>query len=236
MKDEGTIRRTNEAAYATEEALDKYSTYLLYPVEKHLVSRYFASGSSILDLACGAGRTTVRLFEMGYVVKGIDLSEMLITAAHKRFPQIRFEVGDFTRIQEREESFDCVLISHNGIDYVYPESMRSTALQECYRVVRRGGILIFSSHNIKSLYFSPFYLLHPKRIFWKLKHTLSALRDYAFIEDLGMHTFYGSPPCIQDSIRSAGFEVVDVVGANMRRDHFFVTMISPHVHYVCRKP
>jgi 2-polyprenyl-3-methyl-5-hydroxy-6-metoxy-1,4-benzoquinol methylase len=70
----------NKEAYRTSEAIEKYSHYGLYPNEK-----YFEKDKFILDLACGAGRTTLRLTELGYKVKGVDLSDVLIDYARKRF-------------------------------------------------------------------------------------------------------------------------------------------------------
>jgi len=88
------VQKVNLDKYRSEEMLEKYSKYLLFPEEKYLIPKYFQKGSSVLDLACGAGRTTIPLYEAGYKVKGIDLSEVLIGAAQKRFPYIPFEVGN----------------------------------------------------------------------------------------------------------------------------------------------
>jgi hypothetical protein len=43
-----------------------------------------------------------------------------------------------------------VVIVFNGLDYVVPEARRRQCLQECFRVLRAGGVLIFSSHNPRS--------------------------------------------------------------------------------------
>jgi len=61
----------NIESYRTDEAIEKYSHYNLYANEKYLFNKYFQKGKTILDLACGGGRTTVRLFEMGYQVKAL---------------------------------------------------------------------------------------------------------------------------------------------------------------------
>jgi ubiquinone/menaquinone biosynthesis C-methylase UbiE len=158
-------QKVNIDAYRTEEASEKYSNYALYPNEKYLFQKYYAPGTSILDLACGAGRTTVRLYEMGYKVKGVDISDILINAAKKRFSHILFEEGDYTKIMEKDSSYDNILISHNSLDYAFPEDKREKAISECARVLRKGGTLLMSSHNIKSLHFSPFLLETEKMVF-----------------------------------------------------------------------
>jgi SAM-dependent methyltransferase len=92
--------------------------------EKYLISKYFPPYSSVLDLACWAGRTTVRLYEIGYRVKRVDLSNILVNAAIKRFPQIPFVADNYCDISEDDNSFDNILVSYNGLDYAYPEQER----------------------------------------------------------------------------------------------------------------
>ena len=147
----------NKQAYSSEKALKKYSNYNLYPNEQYIFDKYFKKGSSVLDLACGSGRTTVNLFRQGYNVKGTDLSEPLIAVAKEKFPEIKFETGDFSDIKEENESYDNVFISHNSIDHAYPISQREKVIEECYRVLKPGGHFVFSSHNIKALFFSPLF-------------------------------------------------------------------------------
>lgn len=232
MKDKVSI---NKDAYKSDEALEKYSTYQLFPIEKYLFSKYYKKGEIILDLACGGGRTTVRLYEMGMNVKGVDLSEPLINMAKVRFPYMQFEVGSYTNIRELDESMDHVLISHNGIDYAYPEAERITALAESARVLRQNGTLILSSHNIKSLHFSPYYFLHPYRIFWKMKNTFNAFRRSGYIFDLGMYTFFAAPDYIKSQIEKHGLVCVETIGFRMSKNRLFNSYVSPYVHFVFRK-
>jgi SAM-dependent methyltransferase len=223
----------NIASYRSDEAVEKYSNYGLYPNEKLLFGKYFRKNSSILDLACGAGRTTLRLHELGYQVKGSDLSDPLIELARKRFPQISFTVDSFTDIHEESSSFDNVLISHNGLDYAYPEEQRLKAISECARVLRDDGILIISSHNIKSLHFSPYYLKESK--WWMLKNMLKAFYSRAYIRNLGMWTFFCSPAYCIRQVESFGFRLEEMMGFRSSTNHFFNTYLSPYNHYVFRK-
>lgn len=223
----------NIEAYRTEEAVDKYSHYYLYPNEKYLIRKYFDKDKNILDLACGAGRTTVRLFEMGYRVKGTDLSDLLIHTAKKRFPYITFEQGSYCDIKEKDGSFNNILISHNGLDYAYPATEREKAIKECSRVLKSGGYLIFSTHNIKSLHFSPFYL--KQRKLWFLKNRWKAFKDWDYIYDLNMWTFYTSPDyCIQQ-MQKEGLQFIEMIGFRSSRNRFFNTYLSPFVHFVFKK-
>ena len=223
----------NIESYRTEEAIEKYSHYNLYANEKYLFNKYFQKGKTILDLACGGGRTTVRLFEMGYQVKGTDISDVLIGIAKKRFPAIQFAVGDYSQIEEADRSFDNILISHNGLDYAYPETQRIKAIRECARVIKPAGFFVFSSHNIKSLHFSPFYL--KQRKIWMLKNCWKAFYDRKYILDLDMWTYYCSPDFCIRQVEEAGFQLKEMIGFRSSTNRFFNTYLSPYVHYVFQK-
>lgn len=220
----------NIKAYRTAEALEKYSHYGLYPNEMYLFDKYFDKNKTVLDLACGGGRTTLRLSELGYNVKGVDLSDALIEMARRRFPLLKFEIGNYCDIQESDGSYDNIFISHNGIDHAFPEDQRMKAFSECSRVIRRGGYFIFSSHNIKSLHFSPFYF--KERKLWMLKNMFSAFREKVYIYDLKSWMFYCSPKYCVKQVEQFDFKLIEIVGFRNSRNSFFNTYLSPYNHYV----
>ena len=225
--------QVNIEAYRTEEAIEKYSHYGLFPNERYLFERYFDKDKFILDLACGAGRTTLRLTELGYKVKGVDLSDKLIEIAAKRFPAIPFEVGDYCNINEQDASIDNILISHNGLDYAYPETQRTLAISECARVIKPGGYFIISGHNIKSLHFSPYYM--KERRIWLIKNMFNAFKEKGYVYDLGMYTFYCSPDYCVKQITRHGFDLKEIIGFRHSHNRLFNKYVSPYNHFVFQK-
>lgn len=55
-----------------------------------------ASGTPVLDVGCGPGRTTAYLAEHGLSVTGLDLSPEMVRLARERHPDLTFEVGSMT--------------------------------------------------------------------------------------------------------------------------------------------
>ncbi|MFQ5720817.1 MAG: class I SAM-dependent methyltransferase, partial [Acidobacteriota bacterium] len=227
-------RATNVAAYRSDEAVRLYTTdSALTDVEQHLIASHFSPDGRVLDLACGAGRTTGPLHAAGFTVTGIDLSSPLIEAARQRFPDLDLRVGDFSDLDLPDASYDAVLISFNGLDYAFPASQRARALRECARVLVPGGRLIFSSHNIKALHASPYFIRHRQRLVWMLRSATTAFRRAAYVEDLnGQWTYFASPARTRAELDDAGFDLIDTVGFRRSRNRLFNLYCSPWVHYV----
>lgn len=121
--------------------------YYLYGAEKRLCQNYFPEGGLILDLGCGAGRTTLLLHEAGYNVIGADLSFRMVSHMKRRFPYLRAMTANAATLPFADEVFDGILFSYNGLSLVYPEEDRDHTISEVYRVLKPGGSFIFSSHN-----------------------------------------------------------------------------------------
>jgi len=224
----------NLQSYTTPEAVDKYSVYRLFPEEKYLFAKYYKRGDRILDLACGLGRTTLLLHEVGLSVRGVDASEVFIKTAKRRLPYLDLQVGSYDRIEEPDSAFSHVLISFNGIDLAFPESQRVAALRECARVLKPGGTLIYSSHNIKSL-----HLFSPRdryRLLWKLRNCLKAFKQRAYVLEAGLHALYASREFVIRQTEQVGLKFLEMVWfrmiGNERIDRYF----SPCIHYVFTKP
>jgi SAM-dependent methyltransferase len=224
----------NLAAYRSSKAVAEYSFYRLFPEEDYLFHKYYKIGESVLDLACGLGRTTLLLYEMGLTVRGIDRSDVFIQIAKRRLPYLDLHLGSYDRIEEPNASYSHVLISFNGIDYAFPDSQRIAALRECARVLKPGGTLIFSSHNLKSLHlFSPY---DRDRLGWKLRNCLRAFKDWDYVIENGVHAYYASPDFVVRQTEEVGLRLLEKKGFSKieieRLDMFF----SPYIHYVFNKP
>lgn len=139
--------------FNSSKAVDIYTAKTkLFPVEEEIFQKYLSQPGDILDLGCGTGRTSKPLQDIGHKVIGVDIAPNMIEQALQLYPEIDFRVGDASKLDFDDERFDYVLFSFNGLDCLYPKSLRLTALEEIYRVLKPGGCFIFSSHNRNSLY------------------------------------------------------------------------------------
>ena len=109
----------------------------------------------MLDIGVGGGRTTQHLASRVKSYLGIDYSAEMIAACKHRFTSIahnmNFDVCDVRDLSQfTNDSFDLILFSFNGIDYV-SHCDRLKILQEVSRIIKPGGYFIFSSHNLHNL-------------------------------------------------------------------------------------
>lgn len=73
-------------------------------------------GSKVLDLACGKGRHSIYLNQLGYNVLGVDLSENSIAIANKNANEtLHFKVHDMRK--PFEEKFDAILNLFTSFGY-----------------------------------------------------------------------------------------------------------------------
>lgn len=173
----------------------------LFPIEQELFKKHLQG--RVLDLGCGCGRTTRHIKDMSFDVLGVDIAPLLIEQAKVLHPDIKFQVGDATSLQYLDTSFDSVVFSFNGLDYLYPLENRVQALREIKRVLKPGGVFIYSSHEqplIKKL---------------TLRRRLRIHRYdppyYREITKHGVHiTYYGRVSCNKRHLKQAGFNVVEV--------------------------
>jgi ubiquinone/menaquinone biosynthesis C-methylase UbiE len=145
----------NQKTYAANSIVQHYKNLnQLQPAEQMLLDRLqtIANPIKMLDLGVGAGRTTKHFQPKVGQYIGIDNSPEMIAACRSRFPQLPPETFDTCDARDLsrypDNSFDLLLFSFNGIDYV-SNSDRHLILQELHRIGKPGSILFFSSHNLQ---------------------------------------------------------------------------------------
>ena len=189
----------------------------------------------MLDLGIGGGRTTEHFAPLVDDYTGIDYSEQMILACQERFANasqaMTLEVGDARNLEPfPSNSFDFVLFSFNGIDYV-SHGDRLKILQEVRRVGKPGSYFFFSSHNLQGIAeefdFKKQLSLNPLKAYTNLvmsgllklfnpKVTSDRLKnsDYLIIRDephnFRLWNYYVRPAVQIEQLQQAGFDEIEV--------------------------
>jgi SAM-dependent methyltransferase len=104
-------------------------------------------GAPILEVGVGGGRLIpmLRLLSAAYV--GIDYTPEMVSLCHRLHPDVDIRLGDVRDLSSfADESFALVVFTFNGIDAI-DHVDRFIALCEIRRVLRPGGMVLFSTHN-----------------------------------------------------------------------------------------
>lgn len=100
--------------------------------------------SRVLDVGCGYGRLAVPLAVTGHQVTGLDLSPMMIDAAHTNAAaagvSIAFVVGSMTDLPYDDESFDIVLCLWSAFHELLEVDAQTAAIGEMSRVLAGSGL------------------------------------------------------------------------------------------------
>lgn len=243
--------------YSQEERLQPPEAAILNKLKPEL------SGARMLDVGVGGGRTTLHFAPLVASYVGIDYSEAMIAACLGRFEkmpgQVRFEVGDVRALSSFSEgSFDFVLFSYNGLDYM-PHEGRQKALSEIRRVLRHGGRFALSTHNSNSLRrrlrrpsgMGPRALVSwiswMARFFWHNHGSQGRGQgfgkdEYCEVYDgaLGyrLRTHYATPEGAVEELRQAGFSEVEVfsleTGDAISAPADLRSNLEDWLYYLCR--
>lgn len=208
----------NEFAYSTPNIVEKYRCAIedigLWNSEKYIINKYFSLNDNILDVACGAGRTTYGMYKLGYKnIVGIDFSKEMINSARQYMPtKIKFYCCNMYETPFNACSFDDVLISYNALMMVPTHSARIKALKEMNRVLSVGGILAFTAsdreHNPK---FSDFW--NKEMLLWNKNKNDKRLYEYGdqIFTECGENVYihFTTRLEIEKMLHSTGFELVE---------------------------
>ena len=108
----------------------------------------------ILDIGCGPGIYTKLLYDMGFRnIYGIDFSPFMIKKAIKLSGnrKINYKLADINKLPFHNNMFD-IIICFGVFQYLNSAKDRKSALKEIKRVLKKNGILYFSTLNKLSLW------------------------------------------------------------------------------------
>ncbi|PLP97068.1 class I SAM-dependent methyltransferase [Cupriavidus pauculus] len=105
-------------------------------------------GAPLLDVGVGGGRTVPMLRALSQDYVAIDYTPDLVDICRRNHPGVAVHCMDARDLSAfADNTFGLVMFSFNGIDAVDAVG-RAAVLAEFARVLRPGGLLMFSTHNI----------------------------------------------------------------------------------------
>lgn len=188
--------------------------------EKDVALNYFPSDARILNVGCGMGREAFNLYDMGFKITAIDISEKAITGARSLASEtkrnVTFLITNGVDLSFDDSSFDVIIIWNQTFGLMYTESNQVAFLKECKRVLKGNGIISFSGHEREyveinypqCLVGKKFFPYKNEDIYWEI-FTMDELRDLA---------------------QKSGFNVL-----NCERGKIYREEEGTIIHCVCRK-
>lgn len=146
----------------------------------------------VVELGCGSGRFTGTIASKAGSVVATDLSDSLLDAAKRRLgdrPGITFRKEDCIATSFPSDSFDTVFMAN----LLHIIESPDRALEECHRILRRGGTLVIVS-----------FTGHGTRLWERMKMVARFLRRWGKPPP---HVHWFSPEGVGSMLEEAGFAV-----------------------------
>jgi len=233
--------------YSKPATVHSFSKVGFWDAEEILIDRYFNKGESVIDIACGAGRTAIPLAQKGFKVTGIDFLPEMLETAHKLVQQynvrVEFLLMDAIKMTFPDESFHNVVFLYNSFELIWGKANRTKLLRDIYRILKPEGYFFLTSRS--SYAFGKRWIAWP----WSIVRTclLKALRignPYLELGDVfsrGTYHRYQSPFSIWKNLKKVGFvyELFNSKGnlEQNKKPNFFTNFSADKsLFFIARKP
>lgn len=147
----------SHAFFEESETLRYRYHYHLLPLFDQLAQQYPAG--KLLEVGCSMATDLIQLAQRDFQVTGVDLTEVGIKLAKKRFAlnnlTANLLVGDAENLEFEDNSFD--IVYSFGVLHHTPDVPKS--VQEVWRVLKKGGTAVIMLYHRDSLNFIAHKLL-----------------------------------------------------------------------------
>ncbi len=195
-------------------------------------------GSRILDLACGTGNYTHALIQKGHDVYSIDLDELMIQAAKRKYPDKagNFFTGDMLSIDSifEGQSFDMIYCIGNSIVHLPGREAIRKLTEKVFSLLNDNGMFIIQIVNYDKIVRCRIDSLPP---IVREKEGVSFIRNYTF-DNSQEYVNFNTELCYDDEkiansvklvalqsgdltdiVKSAGFTKVQLFGSYDEPEH-----------------
>ncbi len=170
------------------------------------------AGESVLEIGCGPGEVAGFLTRAGVKCIATDHSAAMLENGRKYFPNVRFEVQDFFHLTYENDTFGGAVGFYAIVNLVLDEIKE--VLAEVKRVLKNGGIFVFSFHIFEGE--------ESKEVIDFLDKKIDPLAFYFFkVDD------------IKSLVEKVGYEILDIL---IRYPYKDVEYPSKRAYFVIKKP
>ncbi|MEA2406291.1 MAG: hypothetical protein QOE69_410 [Thermoleophilaceae bacterium] len=106
-------------------------------------------GHTMLDAACGTGKSFLPFLERGYAVTACDISTEMVTLAAAKAPEAELFVADIRALGELG-SFDLVTCLDDSLNYLTGDGDLDDALAALAANLAPGGVLVFDLNTLST--------------------------------------------------------------------------------------
>ena len=117
------------------------------PKDQKIFHRFFqeiGDRSPVWDFGCGPGQTTGYLKNLGIEISGLDMSEKILEQARTINPEIHFRKGNILELEFENDSIAGIVAFYTIVHFT--EEQVGVAFGEVFRVLKPGGIFLFTYH------------------------------------------------------------------------------------------
>ena len=129
-------------AFTAESDYEKWTGYML-----ELAERLGLRGRTLLDLACGTGKSFVPFIERGFEVTACDLSSAMLAEAARKAPEATLFEADVRELGS-VGGFDLVTCFDDSLNYLLDERDLARALDSIALNLSPAGIALFDLNTL----------------------------------------------------------------------------------------
>lgn len=108
---------------------------------------YAREGDRILEPMCGSGRFLVPFMERGFDITGVDLSEEMLSALHRKAPRARVYKGDILEF-DSDAPYDYIFISSGSFSLFTDAQIADKVLMKLRSLLAAGGKMLIAAESM----------------------------------------------------------------------------------------
>jgi SAM-dependent methyltransferase len=108
--------------------------------------RHFGAGTSVLDLACGTGSSTLPYSERGFEIVGVDMSADMLEVAREKLPGVEFIQQNFLELN-LESRFDLIICVFDSLNNLLESSDLEQTFARVLSHLKPGGVFAFDCNT-----------------------------------------------------------------------------------------